>query len=125
MSADVATPLSSPKHKHAKLKTKPMNNSRNTKGYLECAYASCLTSFAMSLYNLEIGTPIEPQRIVNEEDRSYRNMFRGWLKSILYSHLEITNNESLLARDLISQLESSYDGTLMSEPPSLLLINCD
>ncbi|WP_457857596.1 hypothetical protein [Psychrobacter pulmonis] len=125
MSADVATPLSFPKYKHAKLKTKPMNSSRNTKGYFECTYASCLMSFAISLYNLEIGTPIEPQRIVSEEDKSYRNMFRGWLKSVLYSHLEITSNESLLTRDLISQLESSYDGELMSEPPSLLIINCD
>ena len=76
-------------------------------------------------YNLEIGTPIEPQRIVSEEDKIYRNMFRGWLNSVLYSHLEITSNESLLTRDLISQLESSYDGELMSEPPSLLIINCD
>lgn len=125
MSADAAEPLSSPRHKHAKLKTKTLKSSRKINGYAECTYACCLFTFAKALYNLEVGTPIEPENTVSGEDVNYRNIFRGWLRTVLYSHLEITNNESLLARDLISQLESSYDGELMSEPPSLLIINCD
>ena len=125
MSADAAEPLSSPKHKHAKLKTKTLKSSRKINGYAECTYACCLFTFAKALYNLEVGTPIEPENTVSGEDVNYRNIFRGWLRTVLYSHLEITNNESLLAMDLINQLESSYDGELMSEPPSLLLINCD
>ena len=125
MSADAAEPLSSPKHKYAKLKTKTLKSSRRINGYAECTYACCLFTFAKALYNLEVGTPIEPENTVSGEDVNYRNIFRGWLRTVLYSHLEITNNESLLAMDLINQLESSYDGELMSEPPSLLLINCD
>lgn len=125
MSADAAEPLSSPKRKYAKLKTKTLKSSRNINGYAECTYACCLFTFAKALYNLEIGTPIEPENTVSVEDINYRNIFRGWLRTVLYSHLEVTNNESSLASDLINQLESSYDGELMSEPPSLLLINCD
>ncbi|WP_201606076.1 hypothetical protein [Psychrobacter immobilis] len=125
MSADAAEPLSSPKRKYAKLKTKTLKSSRNISGYVECTYACCLFTFAKALYNLEIGTPIEPKNTVSIEDINYRNIFRGWLRTVLYSHLEVTNNESSLASDLINQLESSYDGELMSEPPSLLLINCD
>ncbi|WP_201528774.1 hypothetical protein [Psychrobacter frigidicola] len=125
MSADAAEPLSSPKRKYAKLKTRTFKTLRSINGYVECTYACCLFIFAKALYELEIGTPIGPENTVSGEDKNYRNIFRGWLRTVLYSHLEITNNESLLARDLLSQLESNYDAKLMSQPPSILLINCD
>ena len=125
MSADVAEPLNSPKRRYAKLKTKRLKSSRNIGGYAECTYACCLFTFAKALYDLEIGTPIEPKNTISGKDSNYRNIFRGWLRTVLYRHLEITSSESLLAMDLISQLESSYDSELMLEPPSLLIINCD
>lgn len=125
MAADSAEPLSSPKRKHAKLKTKTNNCSRTINGYIECTYACCLPIFAKALHELEIGTPIEPQNCINRKDERYRNIFRGWLRTVLYSHLEVTNNDSLLARDLLGQLESDYEGQFMSEPPALLLLNCD
>lgn len=125
MSADAAEPLSSPKRKYAKLKTKTFKTSRSINGYVECTYACCMFIFAKALYELEIGTPIEPQNTLNDKDGSYRNTFRGWLRTVLYSHLEMTNNNSFLAEDLIRQLESDYDGELMSQPPSVLLLNCD
>lgn len=125
MPADVAEPLSSPKRKYAKLKTKNLKSSRNINGYTECTYACCLFTFAKALYDLEIGTPIEPQNTLNDKDKNYRNTFRGWLCKVLYSHLEITNSDSSLVYDLIRQLEIDYDGDLMSHPPSILILNCD
>ena len=125
MSADSAEPLSAPKRKHAKLKTKTVKTSRNVNGYTECTFACCLPTFAKSLYELEIGTPIDQRNVVSDRDGRYRNIFRGWLRSILYSHLEMTDNESLLARDLLGQIASEYEGQFMSEPPSLLLLNSD
>ncbi|MDX7833930.1 hypothetical protein UW989_16090 [Aeromonas caviae] len=125
MSADSAEPMSSPKGKHAKLKTKSSNRYRVLNGYRECTYACCLLVFGEALYDLEIGTPIESQNCINEKDERYRNIFRGWLRTVIYSHLEITENDSQLARDLLGQLESDYEYRFMSEPPALLLINSD
>lgn len=125
MSADIAEPLSSPKRKYAKLKTKKEKRSRKIDGYDECTYACCLPTFAKALYELKIGTPIEPKNWVSEKDKNYRNIFRGWLTSLLYSYMEMTSNDSPLARDLVDQLESNYDGKVIKNPPSMLLINCD
>ncbi len=125
VSADATEPLSSPRRKYAKLKTKTMKTVRNVSGYSECTFACCLPTFAKSLYELEIGTPIDQRNVVSDMDDKYRNTFRGWLRSILYSHLEMTDNDSFLARDLLGQLDSDYEGQFMSEPPSLLLLNCD
>lgn len=125
MSADSVEPLSSPKRKHAKLKTKTTTNYRTLHGYSECTYACCLSTFAKALYELEIGTPIEPKNTLSKKDESYRSAFRGWLRTVLYSHLEMTDNNSELARDLLSQIDSEYEGEFMSEPPSLLLLNSD
>jgi hypothetical protein len=125
IAADLSEPLSSPKRKHAKLKTKTNSRYRTINGYTECTYACCLPTFAEALYKLEIGTPIEQKNCVDKEDESYRNIFRGWLHSVLYRHLEMTNNDSLLSRDLLGQLESDYEGAFMPEPPSILLINFD
>lgn len=125
MSADSAEPISSPKRKHAKLKTNTSKSSRILNGYRECTYACCLPVFGKALYDLEIGTPIESQNCINEKDERYRNVFRGWLRTVLYSHLEMTKNDYQLARDLLGQLESNYEARFMSEPPALLLINSD
>jgi hypothetical protein len=125
MSADMAEPLSTPKRKHAKLKTKAGSLTRNVHGYDECTFTCCLTTFAEALYNMEIGTPIEQRNSVDAKDQRYRNTFRGWLKSVVYSHLEMTNNDSQLARELLEYLESDYEGEFMHQPPSMVLINCD
>lgn len=125
MSADSAEPISSPKRKHAKLKTRSSNSSRTLNGYTECTYACCLPVFGKALYDLEIGTPIESQNCINEKDERYRNIFRGWLRTVLNSHLEMTKNDSQLARDLLGQLESNYEARFMPQPPALLLINSD
>lgn len=125
MSADAAEPLNSPKRKYAKLKTKTLKTSRSISGYNECTYACCLFIFAKALYDLEIGTPIEPQNALNDKDKNYRATFREWLCKVLYSHLEMTNSDSSLALDLVRQLEIDYDGDLMSQPPSILILNCD
>lgn len=125
MSADMAEPLSTPTRKHAKLKTKTGNLMRTISGYEECVFACCLPTFAKALYNLKIGTPIEKDNPVDIKDERYRNSFRGWLKSVLYSHLEMTNNDSELARELLEYLPSDQDGEFMLEPPATVLINCD
>ncbi|MDN3638179.1 hypothetical protein QWY82_05065 [Simiduia curdlanivorans] len=125
MSADSAEPLSSPKRKHAKLKTKKTTKYRSLHGYAECTYACCLPKFARALYEMEIGTPIEPQNVTSKKDENYRSIFRGWLRTVLYSHIEMTANNSELARDLLSQIDSEYEGEFMREPPSLLLLNCE
>ena len=125
MSADSAEPLSSPKRRYAKLKTKTTKNYRKLHGYTECTYACCLRTFARALYELEIGTPIEPHNVTSKKDDNYRSVFRGWLRTVLFSHLEMTDNNSELARDLLSQIDSESVGEFMSEPPSLLLINSD
>lgn len=125
MSADMAEPLSAPTRKHAKLKTKTGNLMRTISGYEECVFTCCLPTFAEALYNLKIGTPIEKDNPVDIKDERYRNSFRGWLKSVLYSHLEMTNNNSGLARELLEYLPSDQDGGFMMEPPATILINSD
>ncbi|HCE2379153.1 TPA: hypothetical protein ACN33E_004129 [Vibrio parahaemolyticus] len=125
MSADMAEPLSSPTRKHAKLKTKTGNLMRTISGYEECVFTCCLPTFARALYDLKIGTPIEEDNPVDIKDERYRNSFRGWLKSVLYSHLEMTNNDSELARELLEYLPSDQDDVFMTEPPATVLINCD
>jgi hypothetical protein len=125
MSADMTEPLSSPTRKHAKLKTKTGNLMRTINGYDECVFTCCLSTFAEALYNLKIGTPIQKYNPVDIKDERYRNSFRGWLKSVLYSHLEMTNNDSELARELLEYLPSDQDGDFMMAPPATVLINCD
>ncbi|WP_039035492.1 hypothetical protein [Shewanella sp. ECSMB14102] len=125
MSADMAEPLSSPTRKHAKLKTKTGNLMRTISGYEECVFTCCLPTFAEALYSLKIGTPIEEDNPVDIKDERYRNSFRGWLKSVLYSHLEMTDNDSELARELLEYLPSDKDGVFMTEPPETVIINCD
>lgn len=125
MSADMAEPLSSPTRKHAKLKTKTGNLMRTISGYEECVFTCCLPNFAKALYNLKIGTPIEEDNPVDIKDERYRNSFRGWLKSVLFSHLKMTNNDSELARELLEYLPSDQEGVFMMEPPATVLINCD
>lgn len=125
MSADMAEPLSSPTRKHAKLKTKAGSLVRTINGYDECVFTCCLPIFAEALFSMKIGTPIENTNATNIKDERYRNNFREWLKSVLYSHLEMTNNDSLLARELLEHLPSDQEGNFMNEPPSTVLINCD
>ncbi|KAF7766378.1 hypothetical protein PUND_a2195 [Pseudoalteromonas undina] len=125
MSADMAEPLSAPTRKHAKLKTKKGNLIRTISGYEECVFTCCLPTFAEALYKLKIGTPIQKDNPVDIKDERYRNSFRGWLKSVLYSHLEMTNNNSELARELLEYLPSDQGGGFMMEPPATILINCD
>lgn len=125
MSADIAEPLSAPKRKYAKLKTKSGKRMRTINRYSECTYACCLPTFAEALYNLEIGSPIESHNTISVRDEAYRNVFRGWLRTVLFSHLEMTNNDSRLARELIEQLDSDFEGEFMPQPPAMLLVNCD
>ncbi len=125
MSADVAEPLSSPTQRFAKLKTKNGNLFRNISGYDECVFTCCLLTFAEALFDMKIGTPIEKNNPINNKDERYRNSFRGWLKSVLYSHLEMTNNDSILVRELLEYLPSDQESEFMKEPPSTVLINCD
>ncbi|QUM81156.1 hypothetical protein HWV01_13100 [Moritella sp. 5] len=127
MSADIAQPLSSPKRKFAKLETKSGKRLRQVNGYDECTYACCLPTFAEALFNLEIGTPIEAKGAISEKDKNYRSIFRGWLRTVLYSHLEMTNHDSALANELVGQLDSDYDYDyeFMHKPPEMLILNCD
>lgn len=125
MSADVSTPLSSPAKKYAKLQTLHGRRMRNLHGYDECTFTCCIPTFGSSLYNLEIGTPIESDNTVNEKDARYRSNFRGWLRTVIFSHIEMTNNDSALARELLEYLESDYEGEFMPQPPKLVLINSD
>jgi len=58
VSADKLTPLSSPKNRFAKLKTLDGNSLREINGHKERVFACCIHTFAKSLYDLEIGTPV-------------------------------------------------------------------
>ena len=58
--------------------------------------------------------------------------FRGWLKAVLLSHMDVTRPDSQLARELLEILgsedeifDSDYDEGLGKNPPSMLLLNCD
>lgn len=124
MSADIANPISSPKQKHAKLQVATNSTHRIRGNFNECIFSCCLYTFALALFNLEVGTPIDSQNVLNEKDEAYRNIFRSWLKSVLYSHLEMTNNNSQLARELIEYLPSEQASEFMETPPALLIINC-
>lgn len=125
MSADIATPLSSPRNKYAKLQIKNVNCLRNIQGYSERTFACCIVTFAKALFNLEIGTPIQNEQGLGAKDERYRNNFRGWLRTVLASHIEMTSPNSSLALDLMSQLESDLESDFMHNPPYIILVNCD
>lgn len=126
LSADIANPLSSsPKQKHASLQVKSINNARIKKGYKERLFACCITTFANSLYDMEIGTPIHDEVGITNKDKQYRNIFRGWLKSVITSHLEPNTSDNPISSELIENLESDYTEFSMKNPPELLIINSD
>ena len=127
LSADIACPKGTPKRKYAKLKVKKVRGSRITNGYVERVFACCISMFAKSLYNLEIGTPIQDESGLVAQDEKYRNMLRGWLKCVLSSHININMGvaDSVVARDLIGRLSSEYEQPFMTEPPTILIINSE
>ena len=74
---------------------------------------------------IEIGTPIQDESALASADGSYRNMLRGWLRGVLYGHIEAAGTDATLARELADRLQSDFEQPFMSEPLSVLIINSD
>ncbi|EKO3400343.1 hypothetical protein ACLK5F_004265 [Vibrio fluvialis] len=125
ISADRAAPLSNPSTKFAKLQINNHPPYRTLNGYKECTLACCIYTFGKALYNLEIGTPIHYESGLSKKSERYRNNFRGWLRTLMMSHIEMTSPNSSLARDFSRLLDSDFEGEFMHQPPNLVLINCD
>jgi hypothetical protein len=125
ISADIAEPIGSPKRKFAKLQIKEVDGLREIHGYQERVFTCCMLTFGQSLYNLEIGTPIESHGCVNGKDQKYREMLRGWLRGVLMSHAEMTMRDSRLIPELMEFLPSEDESPFMHEPPALLMIRIE
>jgi hypothetical protein len=125
-SADVLSVVGAPTTKQGKLTTSPNPRQRITNGFLETTFCCCLPIFGEALYNLEIGTPIEPLPAVIGSNDSGQTL-RSWIRNILSFYIEVGERNSILARQLIEILETrdDHDDDFPVSIPSLILIRSD
>jgi len=127
ISADKLEPLSSPKNRFAKLKTLNGDALRVIKGHKERVFACCIHTFAKSLYDLEIGTPIHHERGLNTKEEIYRKEFRQWIGNVIYSHVQIAKESETLNKVSTSERIMEYldidDYENIENPPELLILN--
>jgi hypothetical protein len=125
-SADVLSVVGAPTTKQGKLTTSPNPRQRITDGLLETTFCCCLSTFGEALYNLEIGTPIEPHPTgVGSNDSG--SVLRSWIRNVLSFYIEVAERDSILARQLRELLETQeeQDDGFPNSIPSLILIRSD
>lgn len=127
ISADKLTPLSSPKTRFAKLKTLTGNTIRTIKGHKERVFACCITTFAESLYNLEIGTPIHKEEGLTTKEDLYRKEFRQWIGNIVFTHVKAAKDsdsiEKVSTSERVMQFLDIHEYEDIENPPALLVLN--
>ncbi len=126
MSADILSPVTAPKGKYAKLQVLNKKLLRNISGHDERVFACCVNTFAQSLYNFEIGTPIHHEPGLSPREQIYRDIFRDWINSVISSHISVTNedeiNNTKVSRQLLEKLNLNPSDDLMKNPPKLLVL---
>lgn len=127
ISADKLTPLSSPKTKFAKLKTLTGNTIRIIQGHKERVFACCISTFAESLYNLEIGTPIQKEKGLSGKEELYRKDFRQWIGNIVFTHVKASKDsdsiEKVSSSERVMQFLDIDDYEDIENPPALLVLH--
>ena len=127
ISADKLTPLSLPKTRFAKLKTLTGNTIRTIQGHKERVFACCITTFAESLYNLEIGTPIHKEDGLTVKEDLYRKEFRQWIGNIIFTHVKATKDsdsiEKVSSSERVMQFLEIDNYEDIENPPALLVLN--
>lgn len=125
-SADALSVVGAPSTKQGKVTTSPNPRQRITNGLLETTFCCCLRTFGEALYNLEIGTPIEPLPATVGGNGSGPNL-RSWIRNVLSFYIEVGERDSILARQLKELLgtQSDQDDDLPASSPSLILIRSD
>jgi hypothetical protein len=122
-SADVLSVVGTPSTKHGKLTTSQKPRQRITNGLLETTFCCCLPTFGEALYNLEIGTPIEPLPATAGSNSSGQAL-RSWIRNILSFYIEFGEQNSILAQQLRELLGTQGDQNddFPASIPSLILI---
>lgn len=125
-SADVLSVVGAPTTKQGKLTTSPHPRQRVTNGLLETTFCCCLPIFGEALYNLEIGTPIEPLPAAAGGNDSGPAL-RSWIKNVLSFYIEVGERDSILARQLRELLgtQNDLDDGFPASIPNLVLIRSD
>jgi hypothetical protein len=125
-SADVLSVLGSPTTKQGRLTTIKNPRQRIVNGLLETTFCCCLPIFGEALYNLEIGTPVEPIPTIAGAKNNDSSL-RAWLRNILSFYIQVGGRNSVLGRQLRELLPPDEDEDLEfpSEIPSLILIRSD
>lgn len=125
-SADLLSVVGAPTKRYGKLTTSPNPRQRITNGLLETTFCCCLRSFGEALYNLEIGTPIEPHPATIDGKDSGQAL-RSWISSILSFYVEVGERNSVLARQLRELLGNQPDQSedRPASIPSLVLIRSE
>lgn len=125
-SADALSVVGVPTTRQGKLTTSPNPRQRITNGLLETTFCCCLSTFSESLYNLEIGTPIEPLPATAGGNDSGPAL-RSWIRNVLSFYIEAGERDSIVARQLRELLgtQDDQDGGFPASIPSLVLIRSD
>lgn len=128
ISADKLKPLSSPTPttRFAKLKTLSGKTIRTIQGYNERVFTCCITTFAESLYNLEIGTPIHKENGLTEKEDLYRKDFRKWIGNIVFSHIKATKDidsmKKISSSERVMEFLDIDTPEDIENPPALLVL---
>lgn len=124
-SADMLSVVGTPTSKQGKLTTTSGPRQRIVSGLLETTYCCCLPIFGDALYNLEIGTPIEPVSTTPAGGLK-QTAIRSWARNLLSFYIEVGNNDSVIARELRQLLNDDNDDADFPESiPSLILIRSE
>ena len=107
--------------------TSAIPRQRIVSGFLETIYCCCLHIFGEALYNLEIGTPIEPvsEAIGSKGDQA---VVQSWIRNILSFYIEVGNSNSIHARELreiLGRKEDVDNDEFPESIPSLIIIRSD
>ena len=87
-------------------------------GEEELVHACCMAQFGQALLELKVGTPIHDARVLGDDDRSWRNRTRAWLKGILERELaaedeskKTPQGDKQASIDLLHELRQQTDDT--------------
>ncbi|MDP2032028.1 MAG: hypothetical protein Q8K29_01320 [Polaromonas sp.] len=126
-SADTLTVVGSPTTKQGRLTTAYTPRQRIENGLLETTFCCCLPVFGAALYDLEIGTPVQPIPAIAGVNAS-GSFLGAWLRSVLSFYIEMEGDNSVLAREIREFLPRNVDGDGDEFPasiPTLVLIRSD
>jgi hypothetical protein len=124
--ADCLEPASRPVKadtRFGKLITKYGNPDQRFAGsWNEVTYCSTIFDFARSLYELSIGTPV--LHVSGVERTEYQPQYNR-VRSVLTAHIEATDRDAIVARNLLENLEMKQDSPRLDKVPTLIVLRSE